>query len=805
MYVSYNWLCEIIPGLNKIPASDLAKRLTMSGLEVEEFIDQGAKLKGIIVGEVVHREKHPNADKLSLTRVSTGKEEFQVVCGAPNVQAGRKYPFATLGTVMPGGLEIKPIKLRGVESFGMLCSAKELELSAETSGLYELDLNLPTGQDIASALSLDDVILGLNITPNRGDALSHWGVARDIAALTGLKPNLEILAPASSGVVSGVAAKHKSKQAAKLKVSHQDHKACPRYSASQIFGVKIAPSPVWLSRRLEALGLRSINNVVDATNYVMLLTGHPVHAFDAANVADQHIQIYSLQDSQKFKTLDGVERQLLAGDLVIADGKHPVALAGIMGGENSEVKDQTQDLILEVAFFDPNVIRRTSRRLGLQTESSYRFARFVNPDSIVQAHEILRDLIVALAGGEVSDIIDSYPKAFTPVKIEFPESEIARVLGITVPRADVNRILTGLNCQVQESKDGFIVTVPIARSDLQRPADLVEEIARIYGMDKIPPSMPRLSVRSSAESKASRFEHEIKDFFVARGFHETVHYSFGDAKLFETTLKIKADELLPLKNPLSEDLAMMRPSHLPQLLNTYKKNHLNTDKGLRLFELRKVYHNQGARTEEKQVLTLLYTGNPWGRNPYGLNRESDFYDGKGLLTAFFKQARIATEEKVHTAWPYHSGQSAEFVAGGKRLAIVGALHPELLQALKIKEKLFAIEIDYDAVIALYQEKPVQYQAISILPPVYRDLALLAPKELMHADVLAAIAADRPPLLKHIELFDLYEGPNLPAGKKSLAYSFVYQPEGESLTDEVVNQMHFALVDKLKAKLGVDLR
>jgi phenylalanyl-tRNA synthetase beta chain len=798
MHISYNWLCELIPGLANVPARELADKLTLSGLEVESFVDQSAKLKGIVVGLVVARDKHPNADKLSLCRVNAGAEEFQVVCGAPNVTAGKKYPFATLGTVMPDGLEIKPIKLRGVESFGMLCSAKELGHSDEHGGLYELPADAGTGAPIAGILGLNDVILGLNVTPNRGDALSHWGVARDVAALTGLKVELSSFLPRREG---GGGASNPE-----LKIELIDAKSCPRYSASVVSGVKIAPSPTWLKTRLESLGMRSINNVVDATNAVMLLTGHPVHAFDAKNVSGRRLRIFSLGEARKFKTLDGAERDLAPGDVVIADANGPVALAGIMGGGNSEVTDDTSDLVLEVAMFDPDVIRRTSRRLGLQTESSYRFARFVNPETVLAAHETLSELIVKIAGGTCGPILDFYPEPFAPKTIRLTDAEIMRLLGIAVQQDDVVRILTGLSCTVEVSGGAYEVTIPVSRSDLERPADLIEEVARIYGMDKIPYVLPRLATHSSQESRASSYEREIKDFFIARGFAETVHYSFGDADYFSRVLKMPADSFVALKNPLSEDLSVMRPSLLPHLLAAYKKNHLNTDKGLRLFEARKVYAKDASGVPtERRVLAALYAGNPMGRNPYGLARVSDFYDGKGLISGFFAAARIAVTESIHREWPYHGGQSVAFSGPGGLIATHGALHPELLQSLKIKDRLYYLEVDGDAVASFYKNKPVQYAAIGALPPVYRDMAVLADKSLTHEVVLGAIRCFAPRELRHAELFDSYEGANLPAGKKSLAYSFVYQPETESLTDEAVNAMHFALVEKLKVELGVELR
>lgn len=804
MKISYKWLCEIIPGLEKVPAFELANKLTFSGLEVEELIDLKTRYSGIVVGEVVEKSKHPNADKLNLCKVSTGSEEFQVVCGAPNVTAGKKYPFATTGTVMPDGLVIKPVKLRKVDSFGMLCSAKELELSSEHEGLLTLSDAASVGTPVMEALGLDDVIFVINITPNRGDALSQWGVAKDVAALTGLQPHFSKILP--DGVEGLVNDPRVFDDVPEVLVNVHDQKNCPRYTTSFIRNVKVGKSPDWLAYRLQLLGVRSINNVVDATNYVMLLTGHPVHSFDAAKVHEYKITVSTLNKNEKFLTLDGEERQLLSGDVVISDADRIIALGGIMGGEESGVEEQTKDLILEVAFFEPDAIRKTSRRLGLQTESSYRFSRFVNPESVYSAHILLRNLILTLAGGEAGEVKDFYPNPFEAKSISLPKAELPRILGIKIEDETVEKILQGLGCEVETNEASYKVQVPIGRSDLERPIDLIEEIARINGLDKIPMEMPAIQVKLPKESLLSHFEKEIKDFFVMEGFSETIHYSFGDAELFKNVLKVDKAPWLNLKNPISEDLSTMRPSLLPQLLSCYKKNHLYSDKGLRLFELRNVFRMTGENgVRELPVLSGLYTGNAFGRNRFGLDREADFFDGKGLLTKLFENARLNLTEKLCEEWPFHPGQSQRFCYGSQDLGKIGALHPKLLQGLKIKQKLYYFEIDAGLLVSLYKQNQVKFNAVPDLPPVYRDLALLAPKELTHEEIKRVIEKEKPTELKHIELFDLYEGDNIPEGKKSLAYSFTYESTGKSLTDEQVNEMHFGLVERLKTALGVELR
>lgn len=801
MKISYKWLCEMMPGLEQIPAKEIANKLTLAGLEVEDIADLGQNLHGIVVGEVVKKEKHPGADKLSVCQVMADKE-YQVVCGAPNVEAGQKYPFAMLGTVMPGGMQIKPVKLRGVESFGMLCSAKELEMSDEASGLLQLSSDLKTGQAISEALCLDDVILEVNVTPNRGDALSHWGVACDVSVLTGIEVDASKIFPPDVGV-------HLSKKMGRkptLRITHRDQKACGRFTGSQIFGLKIAPSPAWLSKRLESLGIRSINNVVDATNYVMLLTGHPVHAYDSNKISEQEIVIDSIRSNMNFKTLDGIERELQVGDLIIGDAKRAVALAGIMGGENSEISSDTHDVILEVAFFQPDFIRRTAKRLGLNSESSYRFERFVNPESVFRAHEILRSMILFLAGGEGTEITDSYPVPFKFHSVDLPEQEIKRMLGIEVPSRDVIRILSGLNCEVNFKKGIFQVRVPIKRSDLTRPIDLIEEISRLYGLDKISMEMPKLTLRSPKETRSSILEKETKDFFVSQGFHETVHYSFADPQLLEKVMGPEdKEQWIRLKNPISEDLSVMRPSLLPQLIQAYAKNNLLTDKGLRLFELRHVYKRQQDAIRENPVLAGLYAGNPFGRNRFGLNRVSDFFDGKGLLQNFFERSHIKVRVLRYEKEPFHPGQSIVFTTKDQELAFFGALNPRILQRFKITNPIYYFEIRYDVYSSHHKEALIPYRSISSLPSVYRDMSLVVPSHVTCQNIMDVIDAERPKYLTQIELFDMYEGESLPQGKKSLAFSMSYQPDERNFTDEEVNRMHFLLVEGLKKRLGVELR
>lgn len=682
-----------------------------------------------------------------------------------------------------------------------------------------------------------DTILTLNVTPNRGDCLSHWGVARDLAALTGLATHFGSVSPGlKNHDLSGADALAKKGHGA-IAIELHDAKNCPRYAGSEIHGVKVSPSPAWLVDRLTALGQRSINNIVDASNIIMLLTGHPVHAFDADKLHGGKIIIATLTQATRFKALDQVDYALEKGDLVIRDAAGPVALAGVIGGDRTAVSATTRNIFLETAIFDHVRVRCTARRLGVVSESSYRFERGVSPATITLAGRMLRDLILSLAGGSGTAVVDVYPQPIPAVTIALSPPHVTHVLGVTIPIATIKSLLTALGCEIachpeaprpkdrdSQSANGILrcahddtltVTVPQTRSDLTRPIDLIEEIARLYGLDKIPEVMPARALRQAEGPRLGEIEPTLKGFFVNAGFSETIHYSFGDAREFARVLRPTVGEAgeaaldwIRLKNPLSEELAVLRPSLLPQLLATYEKNTPLVKKGLRLFECRNVYRKvlKGeVKGEERRVLAGLYGGNPYGRNRFGLTRVSDFCDGKGVLEALFASGRIATTQEAQHDWPFHPEQAVTFKHAGARLATLGALHPEILQGRKITDKLYYFEIDCERCAALYGAESPRFRPLSSLPPVYRDMAILAPIELTHQDILRAIAEEKPAALVHVELFDLYEGKNLPPGKKSLAYAFTYEAGSESLTDEGVNAMHFALVARLQKCLGVQLR
>ncbi len=812
MKISYKWLCDLIPELSTLSGQSVAETLTRFGLEVEGVEDQAVRLEGIIVAQVISKEKHPQADRLNVCQVSDGKNQFQVVCGASNVQEGGVYPFATLGTTMPDGLVIKPVKLRNVDSFGMLCSAKELGWSDTSEGLLELDKELTLGQSIAKALEYDDVILEVNVTANRGDALGHWGIARELSASLGFRLNLnagiDFVKPRKTEIIADTPFI--------FEITTQN--LSERASVSKVNNVSVSASPLSVVRRLEALGLRSINNVVDATNLIMLLTGHPVHAYDAHQIAGRTLIIDFALASTKFKTLDEKEHELQAHDIVIRDQEKVLGLAGIMGGANSQICATTRDLVLEVAHFNPILIRRTAKRLGIKTDSSYRFERHVNVQTIVDAHELLQRLIVALAGGRASSIqttpnakqgAHAYQKRVVRVR----QSEFKRLLGVEIEQKRIVDILTRLEFEVVIEDTNYLIQIPSYRQDVSLPADIVEEVLRTLGMESIPPVMPSKIVAPVTESLSRQLKQKLLSYFVAQGFYETIHYSFGDPEITSVLMNEQACDVVDLVNPISKDLSRMRTSLFPSLLQAYLKNRFHSEEGLRFFELRPVFKAVSANeTEEILRASFFVAGCQWGRNRFGYNHSVTVYELMGIMSSLCNICDLGDPVFRRPVADYydnitHLGQNFECLIAGQVIGFGGMLHPQLVQEKKISEACGYGEIFFDRLITIYQEqvKKLSISATNSLPPVHRDVALLMPEGLTYDKLQSAIVKFQPHILKSYRVFDRYCGDNVPHGFYSLALSFLYESDSETLTDESVNALHFELVDKLTQELGVRLR
>ncbi len=795
MKISVRWLKELLPGLKAGP-KQIADKLVQAGFEIESVEDREKGLQSVVVGQVLEVARHPQADRLSLCKVSDGNQTYQIVCGASNVAAGKKYPLALEGAVLPGGLTIKKTTIRGIESSGMLCSSAELGLPGESHGIYELEDSLPVGRPIAPVLG--DTVIDVAVPPNRGDLLSHWGMAREIAALFKLR--------FSEKKISSVTGSFSIKD--EIKISVEDVRGCPRYCSRVIRGVRVGPSPLWIVRRLSHLGFRSINNVVDATNYVMLETGHPLHAFDKRFLKGSRLIIRKAASSQTFETLDGSEHTLLPDDLIIADAEGAVALAGIMGGKNSEVREDTTVLVLEAASFDPARIRKTARRLGLHTDSSHRFERRVNPETVKSALNRLTGLILETAGEEPSrDSYDRYFQKPKPCRIRLSEENLSALVGTKVPLSVARTVLGRMGFKTTGSSKNLNVSIPSFRADLSREVDLIEEVVRHRGFAEIPSLLPPSRHRLVREGTTSRLEDPARRFFASHGFVETIHYSFCDPR--ELAKAKITGPYLSLSNPLSEELSVLRPTLFVSLLSAFRKNRKEGKLVSRFFELRSVYDSEGR---EKKSLAGIYGGALFEKQWSRMEKEADVFLGKGVLEDFFKGAGIepvdwkGTSSQPSQKYPWlNPYQTVELFLADVPLGVLGKIHPEIEDSFELGRQAFFFDLDFSKMAELWNQKNHSYSSYSMLPRVIRDLALVMDRNLQFGEIEAAIKKFNPPWLTSVRLFDVYEGDQLPAGKKSLALSLVYEDFSKTLTDEEVNKVHFDLVDQLSRELGVVLR
>lgn len=795
MKYSFNWIKEFLPTLKAGPL-EVAHRLTDVGLEVERIEDLSLPYKGVVVGEVLSKARHPNADRLSVVTVFDGHQKLPIVCGAPNVTEGKKYPFARLGATLPNGVEIRKTPIRGIESSGMLCSAKELGLSEEATGLLELSSDIKVGTSFARARGLDDTLLHVAVTPNRGDCLSHLGLAREISAAFGLK----IREYKNLSIKGGYKIKDY------VKIHHQDRRGCRRYCARVIRGVKVAPSPEWLVRRLEPLGIRSINNVVDATNDILLGLGHPLHAFDHRFLKGSEIHVRVAGVKQIFEALDETKRELLPEDLVIADRDGPVALAGIIGGKGSEIREDTTTIVLEAASFDPGRIRRTSKRLGLTTESSYRFERHVPPETVPAALEAVTSMILQLAGGEASaDVIDLLGSRRPVPKVFLSRDHLTKIVGNPVADARVAKIFSSLGLNPRRQGKGWLTSIPPHRSDLTREIDLIEEVVRLEGFGKISPAMPRLILSEPRQSPERRMEGRLRSFFISRGFSETIHLSFVSEE--EGLLSgFPPDRLLPLRNPLSREGEFLRPSLLPSLLACCRRNQREGRSDLRFFELRTVFSRVNGEAEKKS-LGAITGGDLFPPNWQKLKKEGNLFLGKGLVTDFFGRIPIQQVPFPDGACPsfLHPKEALRLICRETPIGFLGKVHPALLARYELKIPLLYLEIDASTAFSLFDAASPKFSLPSPYPSIVRDLSIVVDAGIPYAEIEREMKREKVPWQTRFYLYDIFEGGAVPQGKKSLTFSLTYESSEKTLTDDEVNKVHFALVDRLTVKLGAALR
>lgn len=792
MKFSENWLRSLAdPGCDR---ATLMHRLTMAGLEVEGIEPLGEGLQGFLVGEIIAAERHPNADKLQVCSVSVGgAEPLQIVCGAPNARVGLKAPVATIGARVPSnGMDIKRAKLRDVESFGMLCSAKELSLADDASGLWELPADATVGQPLVEFLGLPDASIEIKLTPNRPDCLGLSGLAAEVRALFGLSAVAE--------QATAVAVASNLTREVKL----QNPGDCPRYLGRVIEGIDAAAqTPLWMKERLRRCGLRSISVAVDCSNYVLIELGQPTHAFDHDTLQGA-IEVRRARKGETLKLLDEREVGLDEGFLVIADGARAVAAAGVMGGWDTRVTDQTRNLFLECAFFAPDAVQGRARKLGLHTDASHRYERGVDPELPHRAIERLTQLIIDIAGGKPGAVVEAVSREHLPVRpqVRLRRDRLQRVLGLTLDDAVVGKMLAALGMKVESTAEGWQVQAPSKRFDIEIEEDLIEEVARIHGYDNVPVNIPRGEIALRLEPEAIVRLSDVRLALLSRGYAETLHFSFVAADTLQTW-GLGQDQVT-LSNPLSADLGAMRTSLLPGLVAALKHNQARQQQRLRLFEIGKVFR-AGDPPIETPRLAALISGSAraeqWGEG----KRAVDFYDIKGDLEQVLALAGPGIEygfEPLLEPGFLHGGRSAAVTRGGKRIGLIGCLDPRLAKSLDVDGDVYVLEIDLDGVL---QRSVPRAGEISRFPSVRRDLALVVDLTVSFARIRACTQAVLGDLLQECFLFDEFIGASLPSGTRSLAMGLILQDSSRTLTDSDVDLSIQTVVAALGESTGARLR
>ena len=800
MIVTYSWLKEFVDC--DLTPDELGHRLTMAGLEVDALTKTGDGLDNVIVARLLSVDPHPEADRLTVCRVATGSEELQVVCGARNHKAGDRVALAQVGAVLPGDFKIKKSKIRNLESCGMLCSEKELGLADTSEGIMILPGDLPLGLPVFDALGLKDARFELGLTPNRPDCLSVAGVAREVSAMVE-KP---LVLPRPQLRESGAAA------AGETSVTIEEPQHCPRYAARLIRGVTVGPSPDWLVRRLEAVGQRAINNVVDVTNYVLMELGHPLHAFDFRRLRGGRIVVRCAAEGETFTTLDSQVRTLAANDLTICDAVGPVALAGIMGGENSEICAETTDILLESAYFNPVTVRRTSKRLGIHSESSHRFERGADIDMVPLALDRAAALIAEVAGGSIAPgVIDVYPQALAPRKIELSAERCAAILGLRIEPGEMARLLGNIGLKVEARGAALAVTIPNFRPDLEREIDLIEEVARLAGYDQIPTTLPVSRILCQRPPQAQQQQRALRDALVAAGFAETINYSFIAPQAWDQ-IGLAMDDprrvTVAVLNPLTEEQSVMRTSLVPSMLDTVARNLSHRSRDLRLFELRPVFLPQAGADLPQEPLRLVVAmsgrreseGWAHGADPV------DFYDLKGAFDGVLQTLKIEGAGWLADGGePYlHPGKSARLQLRGRVVGSLGEVHPRILANYGIDAPVYLLDLLVEPLFAGVRSRGA-FRAPSRFPVVERDTALLLDDAVTAQQLFDLFARVRSAEAEEMLLFDVYRGKGVPDGKKSLALRVRYRSPDKTLTDDEVNHMHGALVDAFCSRLNAVLR
>lgn len=801
MIFTLSWLKDYVE-FDSSP-EELSHELTMGGLEVEAVEYQGKGLENVVTAQILETKPHPGADKLTLCLVTDGERNYDIVCGATNMKAGDKVALAKIGAHLPPGpkfeegLKIKKAKIRGEVSEGMLCAENEIGLGEESDGILILPESANLGVAIVEELGLDDVIFEIGITPNRPDCLSLTGVAREVAALSGTTvkyPEPDVAE--SSEDIDSLAS-----------VELQDSEKCPRYSCRVIKGVKISPSPDWLKRRLEASGIRAINNVVDVTNYVLLELGQPLHAFDYNLLSEHKIIVRAAKNGENIETLDGVERKLTEEDLLICDAEKPIALAGIMGGATTEVSDSTTDVLLESAYFDPTTVRKTSKSTGLRSESSYRFERGVDPNGIITALDRASELICELSGGEVAKgRIDEYPKPIETQLVGLSIKRINKLLGTDIEEQEISRLLGAIGLKHSETTDGqMLFEVPTYRVDITREIDLVEEIARLHGYGNVPSTLPSVVMKTDTKAQRDKVKDKFKRILVSKGFYEVINYSFEAPEALHDYNK---NNPLSILNPLTTETSAMRTSLLSGIVRNAVLNLNHQAQDVRIFEIGKVYLPEGENNLPNEINKIA--GASTGRRgvEYWEKGEADYFDVKSMLESAFDSLSVSNVTKFLAAHDYpflHPGQSAVITIVGQEIGYIGEIHPDLREKLDISKKLFVFEIDIDTISRVSETQKRVFQPLPKFPSVRRDIALIVDETTPVGGILEEIEKSGSKLIEDAQVFDVFTGGSVEEGKKSVAVSIELRAADKTLTEEEINKAQDKTVKGLGLALGARLR
>ena len=792
MKIPYEWLNEFV--VLDIDPYELASRLTMRGFEVEAIEEYRPSLDGVCVGEVVKIDLHPDAKNLTVCRVRTDKETLPIVCGAKNVQEGDKVPVAMVGSTLPGGFSIERKDIRGVESLGMLCSEKELGLSDDHSGIFILPKDIATGINLDEMAGLRDFVFDISVPPNRGDCLSVYGIAREVGSILNQRAKLPVfnLNFASNDDIKDL-----------VSLDIKDLDACPRYVLRMITGVSMVQAPFWIRQRIQKCGMRPINAIVDVTNYVMLELGQPLHAFDYHSLRDKRIEVRVAGGDTVFRTLDGDDRKLVSGDILICDGSGPVAIAGIMGGENSEITENTKDIALESAFFNPLHIRQTARRLGIRSEASLRFEKGIDLDNVDFAAERAMFLMNATAGGTVVKGKQEIYEKKDSKSIFVSFGKIIDILGTPVEHSVIINSLRSVDLHiVKEEETGFVVSVPNFRHDLDEYIDIIEEVARIYGFDHIPATTPVGASQAHKREKSSVYLKSIKEYFTACGFFELINFAFFSVKDIENFSIQPSDERfvgVPIMNPISKDYEVMRTFIAPNVLKGIAYNLNRGARNLRLFEAGKVFFTGCEELPlEYPAICFAMTGKErdyFWRDPCP---EYDFFDVKGILEGLTARLGLSVSF-VRSNEPFlNRSTSADVLLEGAKVGWLGEIEEKVLRSYDIEQKVYCSELRFD----IMMQKgftDVQYKAIPRYPQVTRDFAFLVDDTVVVATMIEQIETISP-LIVSVGVFDMFRKET-----KSIALRVIFQSYEETLTDETVNALQEIIIQKVTNIPGVTLR